>query len=200
MYAFAWLALLAVEPFWEAKPAAQWSEDQLQRLLSQSPWAQVAGGVERSRLPGPPVVIYLASATPMQEAEAEVLRRRFKQHADAYAAILDAREEYQAYLREQAGKVIVVGVPLDPAALADGGEAKRMKDDSQIKVGKKKVKSTGHFPPTPNDPVLRLIFPRPDTTNVKEIEVELYLPSIPQPYRQAVFPVKDLMYRGRPEL
>ena len=190
--------LLAV-PYWEAAPG-EWTEQQLIDLLTNSPWAQSAPDTGRTVSPGPPVVIYLASAAPMRQAEDELLRRRFKQQTDIYAAVRDAREEYLAYLAENAGKVIVVAVPLHPEALADAGETKRMIAESLLKIGKRKWKSTGHFPPTPSDPVLRLIFPRDIPADAKEINVEVYLPSLPGPYRNAQFRVKDLTLRGIPEL
>jgi hypothetical protein len=195
------LAWLLAAPFWEEKPAAEWTEQQLIDLLSNSPWAQTAADAGRAnRLPVPPVVIYLATATPMRQAEDELVRRRFKQRPDVFAAINDAREEYKAYLAEQGAKVIVVAIPLDPQALADAEETKRMESESILRYGKKKVKATGHFPPTPSDPVLRLIFPREVPDGAKEMSVEVYLPSVPGPYRSAQFKVKDLTYRGTPDL
>ena len=192
--------LLAV-PFWESAPPVEWSEEQLIGLLNDSPWAQTVGDVGRAtRLPGPPVLMYLASATPMRQAEEELIRRRYKQQPDLHAAIVDAREEYKAYLAEQAGKVIVVAIPLAAHALSDVGETKRMESESLLRVGKRKVKATGHFPPTPADPILRLIFPRDLAEGTKEFTVEVYLPSISGPYRSATFRVKDLVYRGQPDL
>lgn len=192
--------LLAV-PFWESAPPVEWSEEQLIGLLNDSPWAQTVGDVGRAtRLPGPPVLMYLASATPMRQAEEELIRRRYKQQPDLHAAVVDAREEYKAYLAEQGGKVIVVAIPLAAHALSDVGETKRMESESLLRVGKRKVKATGHFPPTPADPILRLIFPRDLAEGTKEFTVEVYLPSISGPYRSATFRVKDLVYRGQPDL
>ena len=197
-----YVSWLLVVPFWESAPPVEWSEEQLILLLNNSPWAQTVGdGVGRAtRLPGPPVLMYLASATPLRQAEEELIRRRYKQQPDLHAAIVDAREEYQAYLAEQAGKVIVVAIPLNANALADVGETKRMESESLLRVGKRKVKTTGHFPPTPADPILRLIFPKDLPEGTKEFTVEVYLPSIPAPYRSATFRVKDLVYRGQPDL
>lgn len=197
-----YVSWLLVVPFWESAPPVEWSEEQLILLLNNSPWAQTVGdGVGRAtRLPGPPVLMYLASATPLRQAEEELIRRRYKQQPDLHAAIVDAREEYQAYLAEQVGKVIVVAIPLAANALADVGETKRMESESLLRVGKRKVKTTGHFPPTPADPILRLIFPKDLPEGTKEFTVEVYLPSIPAPYRSATFRVKDLMYRGQPDL
>ena len=197
-----YVSWLLVVPFWESTPPVEWSEEQLILLLNNSPWAQTVGdGVGRAtRLPGPPVLMYLASATPLRQAEEELIRRRYKQQPDLHAAIVDAREEYQAYLAEQVGKVIVVAIPLAANALADVGETKRMESESLLRVGKRKVKTTGHFPPTPADPILRLIFPKDLPEGAKEFTVEVYLPSIPAPYRSATFRVKDLVYRGQPDL
>ena len=188
-------------PYWETVPAGSWTEQQLIDLLTESPWAQSAPDTRRGNtLPGPPVVIYLSSAAPMRQAEEEIIRRRFKQKPDVYAAIHEAREEYLAYINENAGKVIVVAIPLDANALADASETKRMEAESILRIGKRKWKATGHFPPTPADPVLRLIFPRKVPEGAKEISVEVYLPSLPSPYRNAQFRLKDLMLRGQPEL
>ena len=118
--------LLAV-PYWENVPAGSWTEQQLIDLLTESPWAQSAPDTRPGNtLPGPPLVIYLSSALPMRQAEEEIIRRRFKQKPDIYAAIHEAREEYLAYLNENAGKVIVIAIPLDANALADASETKRM--------------------------------------------------------------------------
>lgn len=188
-------------PYWETVPAGSWTEQQLIDLLTESPWAQSAPDTRRGNtLPGPPVVIYLSSAAPMRQAEEEIIRRRFKQKPDVYAAIHEAREEYLAYINENAGKVIVVAITLDANALADASETKRMEAESILRIGKRKWKATGHFPPTPADPVLRLIFPREVPEGAKEISVEVYLPSLPSPYRNAQFRLKDLMLRGQPEL
>lgn len=196
-----WISWLLAVPFWESIPAVEWSEEQLIALLNDSPWAQTSGDVGRAtRLPGPSVLMYLASATPLRQAEEELIRRRFKQQPGLHAAIVDAREEYKAYLAEQTGKVIVVAIPLDAHALADAGETKRMEDESVLRVGKRRVKTSGHFPPTPADPILRLIFPKDLPAGTKEFTVEVYLPSIPGPYRNATFRVKDLVYRGQPDL
>ncbi|MFN7993153.1 MAG: hypothetical protein U0Q18_06115 [Bryobacteraceae bacterium] len=70
------LALLAA-PFWETKPPKDWSEEELSMLMHDSPWAQMAE-------PAPAVAIYLATARPLRDAEAELGRRRGKQRNDEY--------------------------------------------------------------------------------------------------------------------
>ena len=62
------------------------------------------------------------------------------------------------------------------AVLAGPREVKRMKEESFLRVGRKGYKMTGHFPPTPADPYLRLIYPREIGPNDKSLVFELYLP------------------------
>ena len=136
-------------PYWETVPAGSWTEQQLIDLLTESPWAQSAPDTRRGNtLPGPPVVIYLSSAAPMRQAEEEIIRRRFKQKPDVYAAIHEAREEYLAYINENAGKVIVVAIPLDANALADASETKRMEAESILRIGRSRRKMAGCLPLT----------------------------------------------------
>ena len=88
------------------------------------------------------------------------------------------------------------GCPL----LAKPGEDKLMEDETAMVIGKKQYPILGHFPPTPSDPVLRLIFPRAVKTTDKQVVFRLYLPGLNFPEREAVFEVKDLMYRGKLEM
>ncbi len=71
-----------------------------------------------------------------------------------------------------------------------------MQERCFLKLGRKKYKITGYFPPTPDDPHLRLAFPRAVSTADKNLVFELYLPGTLKPYRLAEFPMKDLTYRG----
>ncbi len=68
-------ALLAVPPsFWESKPPHDWTDLEITILLNDSPWARAALSQGIARQPG--IQTYLASALPVQEAEAELKRRR----------------------------------------------------------------------------------------------------------------------------
>lgn len=192
------LAALLAAPFWEAKPPREWNDEQLNQLLHESPWAQVTQ-FQRAA----PMSVYLATAKPMREAEAEAHRRYTAKLPPAKQPDdLGARNEYEAFLAENDGKVIVLGV-LDPnlMALAEAEEVKRMEEESFVKVGRKKLKITGHFPPAGVDPILRLVFPRPEeTVNVKELVFEVYLPGATGGYRLAAFRLKDMVYRGKLEM
>jgi hypothetical protein len=72
--------------------------------------------------------------------------------------------------------------------------------ETLMTVGGKTYKIEGTFPPTPSDPVLRLIFPRSVKPTDKSVNFQLYLPGLPFPEREAEFHVKDLSYRGKLEM
>jgi hypothetical protein len=189
-------AAVAAIPFWEAKPPAEWSDTELKELLTDSPWAQQAiSGKSSSDLQ-----VYLASAHPIREAEAEAGRRAAKERK-APPPEDPTADEYASFLRENEGKVIVLAVSVpSPKVLQDPAEVKRMEEECVLKAGKKKYKMTGHFPPSPSDAWLRLVFPRAVTEADKSFRFELYIPSVPDPYRFAEFRIKELTYKGRPEM
>jgi len=151
--------------------------------MHDSPWAQMAD-------PAPPVQVYLATAYPLQEAEAELARRRGK----------PLNDEYLDYLKENGGKTLIVAIAYkNVTALSDGEEARRMEDESIMKVGRQEYKMEGHFPPVPSDPFLRLVYPRAVTERDKTVTFELYLPGY-GPYHEAQFRVRDMIYKGRLEM
>jgi hypothetical protein len=187
MHAIAlWLAMLAA-PFWETKTPAEWSEDQLRILLTDSPWAQaVAKGESHA---------FLATARPIEDTEREIWRRRQSKGSQP------PDPEYTDFLAEDQGRHIVLAISYgNPKPLADAGEAKRMEEESVLKIGKKKYKITGHFPPTPRDPYLRLVYPREIGPNDKSLVFELYLPGTSGSYQMVEFRVKELLYHGKPEM
>jgi len=171
--------------FWEVKEPEKWTAIEIDQLLSNSPWA-------RSDV----VPLYLASAKPIAEIE---LRRPDKASNSPEGALIE-EDDYRLYMKETPGKHLVLAVRLpDPNALSDAAESRRMEKDCVLKVGRKKYKMVGHFPPTPRDPVLRLLFPRVVDSTVKSFSFELYLPSVTQPYRMFEFFTKEMIYRGKLE-
>jgi len=176
------LALLTA-PFWETKAPVDWTDTQIELLLHDSPWAEMAE-------PAPAVQVYLATARPAREAEAELARRRGKPLNDEYA-------DYLAH--EGANKLIVAISYKNLTALADADEARHMEEESIMKVGRQKYKMEGHFPPEPSDPFLRLVYPRAATARDKTITFELYLPGY-GPYHEAEFRVRDMLYKGKLEM
>src|SRR5947209_4855393 len=144
-------------------------------MLRDSPWARpaIAEGVLRAA----GVQTYLASALPTREAEAEGVRRK-------RIALSPEAEEFSEFLKQQKGESIILAISFpDTDQLADGKEVKRMEEECIMKIGRKKFKMKGHFPPAPSDPYLRLVFPRAAGTADKIIEFDLYLPGVEQSYR-----------------
>jgi hypothetical protein len=192
---FALLLLLAA-PFWEAKAPAQWTDAELAELLGSSPWVKtLAPKIATGDIPA--LHVHLATARPLRDAEQEFQRRlRLRAEIDA-----PDDQEYEEFLRDNQGRYIVLAVQLSsPGALADPKEVSRMEEESFLRVDRKKIKMTGHFPPTASDPYLRLVFPRAIEPGTKSVVFDLYLPSVPSPYRQVEFWLRDLLWKGKPEL
>jgi len=197
-----WLLLFAA-PFWEAKPPQQWDDRELQQLLTDSPWAQQAEGVGKLSA-GSPVLVFFASAGPMQQAERERERRaslRRTAKGGEPAEPDPFTEEYRLWLEDNRATQIVVAVRIpNTDAFSDEREVHRMEQDSTLQVGRKKIKMSGHFPPSANDPYLRMAFPRQVQLSDKSIVLDLYLPGISIPYRQVQFALKDMVAQGKLEL
>ena len=171
-------------PFWESKPPERWTDREIESIRSDSPWAQPVG-------PDPRILVYLATAGPIQDAEEEA-RLRTKD------PLAEPDPDYLDYLREHGDREFVVAVPnVTLPALAKPGEEKLMEDQTAMIIGKKSYKIVGHFPPTKDDPVLRLVFPREAQATDKSILFHLYLPGVPFPGRETEFRVKDLLYHGK---
>jgi len=195
-HAAALWAALAGASFWEAKPPAEWSKEELAELLSDSPWARPA--IAERGIPAGGVQTFLPNARPIQEALAERKRRGKKQGGEETEPEPD---DYEEFLQEHADRSIVLAVAFpDFNQLADAKEAARMERDCVMRVGKRKHRLLGHFPPTPRDPYLRLVFPRDVTPRDKKITFELYLPGVISPFRETEYVVKELLYRGKLEL
>ncbi|HLX45768.1 MAG TPA: hypothetical protein VKR43_20135 [Bryobacteraceae bacterium] len=188
-----WLAA----PFWEAKAPVDWTELEITQLLTDSPWAQML--VPNSQAGSSPVQMFLATAAPIEQAEHQWDLRFKKNRPGAPANNRD--EEFQAWLNENRAKQIVIAVLVNlPQALSDEQETRRMQDESVMRVGRKKLKMTGYFPPSAADRYLRLAFPREVTANDKTVTFDLYLPGVPIPFRQAEFKVKDMLFKGKLEM
>jgi len=194
-----WLSLLFLlaAPFWVSKAPADWTGEELQSLLSDSPWAQNLASPSN---PAAPVVnVYIATAGPMAEAEAERDRRYRIKHPNAPADLM--AEEYRAWLKENQGKAIVLAIALPPRdADRIENDSQKMEEESVLRIGRKKFKMIGHFPPSPDDPFLRLAFPREVTAADKTVNFDLYLPGVALPYRSAEFRIKDMIVNGKLEI
>jgi len=176
------LAFLSA-PFWESQNPQAWSESQIESLMHDSPWAQMAD-------PAPAVQVYLATAFPLRQAEEELARRRAK----------PLNDEYLDYLRQEGAKHIIVAIAYHKLnELSDAAEAHRMEEESVMKVGRQTYRMEGHFPPVPGDLFLRLVYPRVVTEHDKTVTFELYLPGY-GPYHEAQFRVRDMLYKGKLEM
>jgi hypothetical protein len=180
------------QPFWEAKPPEKWTDAEIASLRNTSPWAQQIGQAPNM------VTVYFATAAPIEEAERE-LRLRLKKNPVRPVPELDP--DYLDYLREHHDDSIVVGVTYPTlSGLGNSEESKTMEEGCVMAIGRKEYKIIGHFPPTPSDPVLRLIFPRMVKPTDKTVFLRLYLGGLKFPEREAEFRVKDMMYQGKLEL
>jgi hypothetical protein len=190
MHALLPLFFLLAQPFWEAKPPEQWTDTEIEYLRTDSPWAQRSGT-------SPQVIIYLATAAPIEHAEAE-LRLRLKNNPHPLA---EPDPDYLEYLRDNRDQNLVLAITYPTlAGTSDTHENKRMEEESVMIIGKKSYHIVGHFPPTPSDPVLRLIFPRAVKPTDKTVLFQLYLGGLKFPEREAEFRVKDLTYQGKLEM
>ena len=193
------MLLFLAASFWESKPPADWTNNELLVLFSDSPWAQmVDASVKDSH--GSPVQVYIASAATMQAAEKE-RERRYVHKGNGAPAESPMDTEYRLWLEDNLSKQIVVAVRIFNAKDFDDGEqTKRMEDETVMRVGRKKFKMTGNFPPTARDPYLRIAFPREVQPSDKTVTFELYVPGVTPPYRSAEFKVKDMIVHGKLEL
>ena len=175
------------QPFWETKTPDQWTLDEIYAIQQKSPWVQSVGQ-------DPAVVVYLATAAPLEQAESE-LRRRSKN------ALRRPDPEYADFLQENRDKIFVLSIAWPhPQEIGTVAQRKKMEDESLLVIGHTKYKMVGHFLPVPTDPVLRLVFPREVKPTDKNFAIRLYLPGINFPEREAQFWTRDLMYHGKLEL
>jgi hypothetical protein len=201
MAALALLWLMFAGPFWQDKQPADWTDIELAQIFADSPWAASVNSPSRST-PAPPVQVYIASAKPMVAAEKEREKRlKARRKAGDPEREDPLGEEYRLWLEDNLTSQIVLAIRLNPnAQLSQEAEVRHLEDESFIQVGRKKFKMTGHFPPTPMDPYLRLAFPRPDTVDEKTtLTFSFYAPGLPLPFREVQFRVKDLAVNGKPE-
>jgi hypothetical protein len=207
-----WLALAAflfVDPFWQTKPAKDWTDAQLSQFLSDSPWAQVAvqpakpqGGKNSGE--GKLVQVYLATAQPVVTALAERDRRMELRRPGITKALADdpLSEERALWLADHRAAYIIVAARIgNNDSFSIEKETARMEHDSVIEAGRTQVKVSATFPPTQTDPHLYLAFLRaPVTESGKDLSVALYLPGVPGPYRTVTFKVKDMIVEGKLEM
>jgi hypothetical protein len=185
--------------FWEDKPAHDWTDAEVVKMITDSPWAQM---VPAPGANAPPMQVYLATAAPADQAELE-RERRYRNHhpktGDEPGELLV--EEYRTWLKENRATQIVLAIGTGEAgAFFEEKETRQMEQESVMRIGRKKYKMTGHFPPSAGDPYLRLAFPRAATASDKTITFDLYIPGISMGARSADFTVKDMIVKSKLEM
>jgi hypothetical protein len=107
-------------------------------------------------------------------------------------------EDYTEYLKENSERNFILAIRYPSLNdLGSAEEQRRLEQDTEMIVGRKHYKMEGHFPPTPSDPVLRLVFERVVKPTDKSVRFQLYLPGLPFPERDLEFFIKDLLYHGK---
>jgi hypothetical protein len=184
------LLFFLAQPFWETKPPERWTDGEIDAIRRDSPWAQAVA-------PAPVVTAYFATAAPEEMAEAE-LRLRMNKNA---SRMPEADPDYVDYLRENRERQFVLAITYPTLkGLGNAEESRRMEEESVMAIGRRTFKLVGHFPPTPSDPVLRLIFNREVKASDKAVTFRIYLPGLNFPEREVEFRVRDLMFQGRLEM
>jgi hypothetical protein len=193
------LSLLTAS-FWDSKAPADWTDNQLIQLFTDSPWAQMVGAPGGKDPLSPPVQIYIATAATMQQGEKEKLRR-YARKGNAAAVESPMDTEYRLWFEDNMATQIVLAVRINRnKAFDDAAQTKLMENDSIMRVGRKRYKMTANFPPTQHETFLHMAFPRQVQETDKIVTFELYIPGATPPYRTVEFKVKDMIVNGKLEL
>jgi hypothetical protein len=197
--AFVATSLRAAAPFWLDKPPAEWTDQELISLITDSPWAQMVAAPS-DKAPG--MQLYLATAVPVDQAERERERRYRIRHPKTGEQAGDLLvEEYRTWLAENRATQIVLAIGTGQAgAFSNEQETRQMEQECVMRIGRKKYKMTGHFPPSAGDPYLRLAFPRVATAADKTVTFDLYVPGVSMGARSAEFTIKDMIVKGKLEM
>jgi hypothetical protein len=187
MIALLGLLFWAVQPFWEARPPERWTDREVDTILHASPWAEPLG-------PTPEVLVYFATAAPIEDAERELRLRGRKPQPEP-------DPDYTSFVNENRERAFVLAIPYrSPVRFGTAEEQTRMENECEMVVDRKTYPILGHFPPTTGDPVLRLVFPRRVEVDKKSVVFRLFLPGVPFPEREIEFRPRDLVYHGKLEI
>ncbi len=202
-------ALLFVDPFWQTKPAKEWTDPELSQFLADSPWAQMAAQpgkpqVGKNMGEGRLVQVYLATAGPVVKALAERDRRLELRRPGITKALAEdpLSEERAAWFADHRAAYIIIAARVgNNDAFSIDKETSRMERESVMESGRTQVKVSATFPPTQTDPHVYLAFLRePVASADKDLSFGLYLPGVPAPYRTVTFKIKDMMVDGKLEM
>jgi hypothetical protein len=188
------LLLTFAAPFWQSKAPADWSQQELDSMFTDSPWGQLLAASGRND--APQVAAYFATAAPMETAERERDRRAKRKNTKPVEDPMAG--EYRAWLAENRATQIVLAIAV--GGKFDDQDSARMQEECVMRVGRKKIRMSGYFPPSSTDPYLRLAFPREVAASAKTVTFELYIPGVALPFRSAEFKVSDMILNGKLEM
>jgi hypothetical protein len=203
------VALLFADPFWQIKPAKDWTDAELSQFLADSPWAQMAAQPSKPQAgknsgEGTLVQMYLATAEPVVKALAERDRRLELRRPGITKALADdplSQERALWFADHRAAYIIIAARVGNNAAFSIDKETRRMERESIMETGHVQVKANATFPPTQTDPHLYLAFPRqPVAASDKALSFRLYLPGVAAPYRTVTFKISEMMVDGKLEM
>ena len=183
-------AVLAAADFWETKPFTMWSDQELQQVTTDSPWAKkivIAAAGRAGGAPDTPVVISWRSALPMKQALVRMQIGLGGALTPQARALLDQKET--GY---------VVSVEGLPARLA--GSTANIRVDTSLKVGDKARigPDEGLAQPSGNNLVLGFVFPRtPISPEDKTVE---FVTKVGAFEIKGVFNLKEMEFHGRLEM
>ncbi len=201
------LLWLFADPFWVTETPKEWTDAEIQTLTTDSPWAMMMLAPVGEF---PAAQTYIATASPIQEAEREIQRRKEARTTrepefDPYA------EEYQQWVEEFGPTHVILAIRIsDQKAYYNADELDEMEKECIMRLAGRKVQITGYFPPSDGDPFLRLAFPKdlsklkldnlPDSLKNEKAKFELYVPGVSGPYRAAEFRLSDMVLNGELQL
>jgi hypothetical protein len=183
-------AILGAADFWETKPFTMWTDQELQQVSTDSPWAKkivIAAGGRAGGASDTPVVISWRSALPMKQALVRMQVGLGGALTPQARAMLDQRET--GY---------VVSVDGLPARLA--GSTANIWVDTSIKVDDKARvgPDEGLAQPSGNSLILGFMFPRaPIGPEDKTVE---FVTKVGAFEIKGVFNLKEMVFHGRLEM
>ena len=144
-------AVLGAADFWETKPFTMWSDQELQQVTTDSPWAKkivIAAAGRAGGAPDTPVVISWRSALPMKQALVRMQIGLNGTLTPPGRELLDRKET--SYV------VSIDGLPVRLA-----GSTANIRADTSIKAGDKPRVSPeeGLAQPSGNNLILGFVFP-----------------------------------------
>lgn len=168
--------------FWERKQYLQWTNEEISKLTSDSPWAKdlnVTSGGQNITLK-----ITWLTALPIKQA---VLKER----VDAGGILAESAKEIMS-VQEEYYVIGVTGLPADIAQKLTEASL-RVANKPEIEPAKGDFQSRGRTVD------VMILFPRTNPISVEDKEVELIL-KLNDAEIGKKFPLKDMVYNGKLEL